>query len=651
MGTRVDVPKVQTRSATIVMTERAGDTPDAPPVKLYRAVMSTDSVVDMPYGKEVLDHAPESVDLDFARASGIPVYIEHDRHGVTPIGRSASVELFPDRIEVDVRFGRSARAKEVQQDVDDGILTHVSVGYEVRKYVKERAADGAEVYRATSWRPHEVSMVGMPADSSAAIQRAMARGTSAVDVDDATDSPAVRREGGSMSAPVPTPGVPVVSGGGLSDEQRHEMQSIHFMAKNAGLLDKMGAWVERGLSSGQVAQEILKLQGEGLAQGTGARQGTAPTDVWEDMSAKERSAYSLVRLVNAAADGDFRQAGLERDVSEAIEKNYGQTKRANSFFVPMRMESKMFKGSSDRLRSLVASTASSGGNLVFTKPMEFIELLRNRSVTGMAGGRFMTGLTGPIAFPRMLASGAGAWRAEAPGSDDSDTDSTFDQLTMAPKYVHRHTAWSRQLLVQSSEDVESLVRNDLAAVLALAVDYAAIVGGGSNEPVGILGGTIAGTITLGSNGVAIALADLCNMEKTVAEANADGVALSFVTNPAQRSKTRQIQYFSGTDGAALWSTGGGSDQLMNGAVLGYPAFVSNQVPKNLTKGTNTTVCSAWIFGNWNELIVGTWGNGLEIIVDPYTKKKQGLIEIAAFMMADVGIRHGGAFVHIKDATG
>src|SRR3546814_17070723 len=45
---------------------------------------------------------------------------------------------------------------------------------------------------------------------------------------------------------------------------------------------------------------------------------------------------------------------------------------------------------------------------------------------------------------------------------------------------------SRQLIMQSSPDVEQLIRDDFAAVLAQAIDSALIKGGGTNEPTGVL---------------------------------------------------------------------------------------------------------------------------------------------------------------------
>jgi hypothetical protein len=47
-------------------------------------------------------------------------------------------------------------------------------------------------------------------------------------------------------------------------------------------------------------------------------------------------------------------------------------------------------------------------------------------------------------------------------------------------------------------------------------------------------------------------------------------------------------------------------------------------------------------------MIGEWGV-IEIIVDPYRLKKQGVIEVTSFVMVDVAVRHPVAFAAIQDA--
>ena len=87
--------------------------------------------------------------------------------------------------------------------------------------------------------------------------------------------------------------------------------------------------------------------------------------------------------------------------------------------------------------------------------------------------------------------------------------------------------------------------------------------------------------------------------------------------------------------------------LMNdGKVNGYPFFMSNAIPSNLGTGT---AFSAAIFGNWSEVLVGSWG-GMQLIVDPFSAKQNGVLEISAAAYHDVLVRTPEAFCKIVDIT-
>ena len=77
--------------------------------------------------------------------------------------------------------------------------------------------------------------------------------------------------------------------------------------------------------------------------------------------------------------------------------------------------------------------------------------------------------------------------------------------------------------------------------------------------------------------------------------------------------------------------------------------MTNQVPADLTKGTAEDICSAIIFGNWQDLLIGTWG-GLDMILDPYTNSTTGRVVLTVFQSVDIAVRHPESFAAILDAT-
>jgi HK97 family phage major capsid protein len=333
-----------------------------------------------------------------------------------------------------------------------------------------------------------------------------------------------------------------------------------------------------------------------------------------------------------------KEGGLFREISGEIEKNLPQNivRHGGSLYFNMR---KLVQ----RLQpALVSDVSGSGQELAFLQPMEFIELLRNAMVVRKLGAQVLSNLVGNIAFPRQTAAGELTWTAEGAGSDIDDTALSLDQLVMTPKTAMSTSAYSRQLLRQSSIDVQNMVEQDLAFVNALGIDAAAIKGGGDKEPVGILETEGVTTVDLGEEGAIPTFGSLLDLLTAVEGANVPIVRGGYLATPAIRGKLKQTPVV-GTYPTMIWQATRPEE------LMGFPAFASNQVPKDLVKGSPpTTDLHAIIFGSWEQLIIGEWGV-LELLVDPYRLKKQGVIEVTSFMMADVGLRHPEAFAVIRDA--
>jgi HK97 family phage major capsid protein len=131
--------------------------------------------VERYFGWEILDHSPQSVRLDRIGKGG-PLLVDHDRTDLA--GVIEGVSIGSDRKGRAVaRFGRSARAEEIYNDVLDGIRANVSVGYRIHNMILEKEENGVSSYRATDWEPLEISLVSIPADISVGIGRNGYHGT------------------------------------------------------------------------------------------------------------------------------------------------------------------------------------------------------------------------------------------------------------------------------------------------------------------------------------------------------------------------------------------------------------------------------------------------------------------------------------------
>lgn len=351
------------------------------------------------------------------------------------------------------------------------------------------------------------------------------------------------------------------------------------------------------------------------------------------MPATDVRQYSIVRAINALASGDWRNARLELEASQAVAKRLGF--EPQGLFVPYDWLA------SAEPRDLVKGTATAGGYLVDTdlQAQNFIEILRNRVVVIGAGATVLDGLVGDVAIPRQTAASTAYWVAE--NGAPTESQPAFDQVPMSPKTLGGYVDISRKLLLQSALSVEAFVRNDLARVLGVEIDRAALHGSGtSNQPTGVAATAGIGAVVGGANGAAPTWTHIVALETEVAVDNADVGALRYITNPNVRGKLKTTEKASGT-GQFVWSDGANP-------LNGYPASVSSQVANNLTKGTSTGVCSAIFFGNWNDLMIGMWGS-LDLMVDPYSLGTTGARRVIALQDIDIAVRHPQSFSAMLDA--
>jgi HK97 family phage major capsid protein len=349
------------------------------------------------------------------------------------------------------------------------------------------------------------------------------------------------------------------------------------------------------------------------------------------MSREDTQRFSLVRLLNAMGNPDDQRAqkaaGFEYEVCRAAADKVTH-REVKGLIVPHDVLK----------RDLVVGTATAGGHTVATNLLagNMIELLRNKMVLPGMGMQMLTGLVGNIAIPRVTGGATAYWVAES-GSPTA-SQQAFDQVAMSPKTLAAQTAISRKLLLQSSMDVEAFVQNDLARVLALELQRVAINGSGTApEPRGILNVVGIGDVAGGTNGLAPTWAHIVALETEVSQDNADEGTMGYLSNTKVRGKLKTTSKVSGQNGF-IWEEG----------LNGYQAAVTNAVPSNLVKGSSGATCSAIIFGNFADSIMGMWG-GLELMVNPYTNAAQGGVLVHAFQDADFVVRHPESFAAMKDA--
>lgn len=618
---------------------------DAPAI--YTASVSSEYEVERRsfFGnyREVLDHSPSAVQMG-RFASGSAAVLEE--HRGAPVGVVTKAWIDPDakKLRAELRFSKSSRGQEVQQDVEDNIRQNVSVGYIPKRAVLvEENEDKGDLWRVTLWEPVEMSFVGVPADPTVGSNRG-AGGADfppvVVETPQASKGDEMKKVRGADNALIEVadddPRAAVTeqrSGEALRDAFIDLAERYDVPAKT------VREWIEKKFTERQAMDAVMDLR---LTKGQ-AQPGAESLEAM-GLPKKDAQHYSYARAILGAAEaGQGRRFdGVEWEVHQHLSKRQADVQAENpratashagGFLIPYAKTE----------RTLDTKTPTKGPEVVFEQKGELIELLRNRSALMNLGARSLTGLSAPITFPKQTGPMTAYWVGENSAAvTASDVVLGFAQLT--PKTLQATTGYSRQLLATGGNDVEGMVTGEMGTIHALAIDSAGIHGLGSGgEPLGIYNSLNAATKAFGGPAsYALVLA----MLGKVAAANADLGTLGYLMNPTMAVNLKGVPTFASVGATPVWT-----GNLTDGNVAGYRAFASNQARADLSglvRGTGTEL--ATIFGNFADMVIGFWG-ALELVVDPYSQKKSGLIEVTSFQLCDTLVRHGESFCVSTGATG
>ncbi|OGA59967.1 MAG: hypothetical protein A3G81_26020 [Betaproteobacteria bacterium RIFCSPLOWO2_12_FULL_65_14] len=323
--------------------------------------------------------------------------------------------------------------------------------------------------------------------------------------------------------------------------------------------------------------------------------------------------------------------GKERELSAELAKRAGRPMQgvvAPLAVFQMPLERRTLTGGG-------GSPDSGGINLVGSNLRGdlFVDALRARMITRRLGARVISGLQGNLDVPKQASAAAATWIADDSGL--SSGDPTFQKISFSPKHCGCLTEYSRAMLLQSSPDVEALLRSDFAKVLAGALDIASINGAGSNDPTGILN-----TTGIGSVAGPVSWAKILEMIETLEEANANADAAGWAMTAGMKRLLRSTVRVSSTD----------SRMLMESAneLAGYRAETSSNVPSTLGSPAES---DALIFGDWSDLLIATWDE-FSLLANPFATGpySRGGVQVRGLMSVDLAPRHAESFVAMTNVS-
>lgn len=297
--------------------------------------------------------------------------------------------------------------------------------------------------------------------------------------------------------------------------------------------------------------------------------------------------------------------------------------------------------------SVTGAAPNTGGITVQTTvEPSLIPLLRNRTAVLQAGARYISGLQGNLLMPRQNAPSTISWNTEVAPVTESDL--AMDSVTLSPNRVGGWCTYSKQLIAQSSLDIDNIVRDDMIQVIQIAIDAVAINGTGTNQPVGILNTAANTALPYDYKKTAIAVAfptggtppyyptwsNVVAFEGNVEEGNVIlDESACYITTPAVKAAWKTYAKNDPRNATGPFYPMFFWEGTLDGTVNGRRAIATNQVPANKV-----------IFGKFNELMIGQWA-GLDIVVDIYTAATQAQIKIITNMFVDVKYRYASNFCY------
>ena len=357
-----------------------------------------------------------------------------------------------------------------------------------------------------------------------------------------------------------------------------------------------------------------------------AASGTNVVDGEEKEKRKVQERFSITKMLRTAVSGSTL-VGAEKeaqDIANQENRDAGvgfgtETGNKQRVMVPL-----SFIRASQQTVS--QDSGEYGGSLVQNQAPRVIAGLEPKLMIEEMGATLLTGLSGGDIPMPVAGSYNFAWLAE--GASMSVTKNQFLGPTLSPKRAGASVSMSNRLLMQSSVDVDALVRQKLSMGWANTINAAAINGAGGSAPTGILGYT---GVNAAADAAAVAstFAKIVELQGLIEEDDATEISLGYLLHPKLKAalKTKSKD------------AGSGRFLIEGNELDGYRYVSTSLVPVGDDGGT---AVYPLIYGDFSQLYVGQWG-AVSFLVNPYSEDLADSVRITVNTHADVQIANPKAF--------
>ena len=547
-------------------------------------------------GDEILVHTAEAIDLSFLNSGTAPLLDSHDRWtGLkAQIGVIKRAWLENRRIYVEALFSEKPEADAVYRDVLAGIVSNVSVGYDVTEITKDEVNNR---YFVVKWKPMEASFVPIPADATVGMGRSATLMEGHMTTEDKPKMPTADALNDLAQRGVL-----------IADASRE----IHALAATHNMRDMAIDFVDAAVRGGKVPS-LYEFRGKLRAE--------LPQDVPLvnrdiGLTKKERGEFRLIRLA-AAMDGNLpnatKAAAFEIEACEAAAKT-------------AEGETRGYRLPTDIMENWDIRAPISAGTATNVQSVEhlagrFIDALRNASTVLQMGVTTLSGLEGNIEIPGGDVNTQAAWLA-AEDANAAESVPTFRKVSLSVKDVAAYTDITRRMMQQSTIDIEMYARDQLMRSLAEAIDLAGLSGSGAaGVPRGLKNTVGIGSVLfVGANPT---WGEVIDLETDVAVANALMGNTGYLGPVSMRGYFKQTLKSAGVGGYMMESNEAGLNGYRYGA-------------------SNAVAAADLYFGNWSDLLMGLWGS-MDLDRDTAAKFLSGGVRLRGIQSVDFAVARVGSF--------
>lgn len=245
---------------------------------------------------------------------------------------------------------------------------------------------------------------------------------------------------------------------------------------------------------------------------------------------------------------------------------------------------------------------------VQTDVYNILEPLRNNLVIAQAGATVLSGLRGNVRIPKM-SKGNAFWESET--AEAQKAGQKFDKVELKPLRVSTYVEISKALLMQSEDsNINDIITRDIIAAVSEKIEstFFGDEAADDTKPAGLFDGVTA-------NAAALTYGDIVDYETELEGENINDYV--YILSPKAKAALRKLPL----------DKGSGRFVMENGEVLGREAFVTGNV---VEKGM--------IVVDPKEIVFGIWGNGMSILIDPYTSALNDTVRVIVTMYVDVKMR-------------